>query len=705
MDIVQLLGLKNNSNEDGILNNVLTDNKEAYRRDYNNFLSRFVNSKKIDTIEYARMLQFFEEGGVLSSMSFYTKIIDKVDDNGFEDLCMKIFIHLYEIQNPNKTSKIISDMLKHSDTVSELTKDQTEAASKILDFLQDDSVKTYGLYGYSGTGKSTLVTKLIHLLVSKNYVRSVVLAAPTNKAVNVLKSKFKEDVANLITEKTNIINGGVSMTFEEQLEALGVRGINIQFMTVHKLLDYKNEFSVSGERIFVKGKKSTLTKYDIVVLDECSMIPMQISNDIFEDIRFNTRSKIPKVLFVGDNAQLPPVNETTSIIFSQDPADFELESFKKVISFEESFFGSNKDSDTKYVDLLENLKTDILKQKSTVLKEVVRSDNDKVVGLCNDVRAWVTGLVKEPRISGFKGEKVKIYKLKQGKDKLKSKWFKACIKNFTEANSCQHQQTGSNILLTWTNKQTDLYNKTVRKKLFDGKKSKLDTFEVGDILVLNDFYNVPTDSSQFKKKEKGVRLYTSEQIKVIDTEHITKVVPVFSEVLPERLKTLKYFVGIDSAFKKTVRSINKTVCRTYDVWRLTVENLAESCKKDSIAESFTMYVIKDKSAPTLEDDKIISSTKIRDLRKYCNGMFKDNIITIDREIIKTMWSDWSKRFCDPFANVKYGASMSTHKSQGSSFYNVFVDVDDILKNRNENDAKRCLYTAITRTSNELHILI
>jgi ATP-dependent exoDNAse (exonuclease V) alpha subunit len=47
--------------------------------------------------------------------------------------------------------------------------------------------------------------------------------------------------------------------------------------------------------------------------------------------------------------------------------------------------------------------------------------------------------------------------------------------------------------------------------------------------------------------------------------------------------------------------------------------------------------------------------------------------------------------------------MTVHKSQSSSYYNVFVDTDDILNNNNINDCKRCIYTAYTRAINELHI--
>lgn len=685
MNIIQLFGLDNTNNNDAP-----EDAHLKYKKDYNNYLCNLLNTNIIDGSEHTTLIKFFETGGPITSINKYNNLLSKIANDNFLALCRKIFTHLEELPQ-DISNKIIEDS-----NISELTKDQKTASNNIFKFLQDDTSKTYGLYGYSGSGKSTLITKLIHYLIKNNYLKSVVFAAPTNKAVNVLKSKFKEDLDDLVKHKTNILDIS-TMSFEEQLVSLEGRGIKIHFQTVHKLLDYKNEFSVNGDRIFVKGKKSLLKNYDFAVVDECSMISYQIITDIFEDIR----DKPSKVLFVGDNAQLPPVNEKTSIIFSKDLKDFNLEAFKKIMPLEDNYFESLEDN--LHAIMLENLQKDIFKQESITLKEVVRSSNTKVVGLCNDIRSWVIGLVEQPRIGGFKGNKVKLYKLKK-QDRLGSKWFKQCLTNFKTAQiSNSNSKSSSNIILTWTNNQSNIYNNAIREKLFEKGEDELDTFEIGDILVLNDFYNIPESLSKSNKKKS--RLYTSEQIKVIDTEQITKVVPCFSDVLPDKLSSLKYFVGIYFDYKKMISSINKSINRNYNVWKLTVENLAESNKKDSIPESYNMYVIKDESSLILKDDNIKTTRKIKEFRRYCNGMFKDNIKTIDKEIIKPLWAEWSKRFSDPFANVKYGASMSTHKSQGSSFYNVFVDIDDILKNRNNDEAKRCLYTAITRTSNELHILI
>ena len=78
---------------------------------------------------------------------------------------------------------------------------------------------------------------------------------------------------------------------------------------------------------------------------------------------------------------------------------------------------------------------------------------------------------------------------------------------------------------------------------------------------------------------------------------------------------------------------------------------------------------------------------------------------IEKDLIKSLWHEFKKNILDQFANINYGYAITCHKAQGSNFYNVFVDSTDILGNNNMNDARKCLYTATSRTSNELHILL
>ena len=118
-----------------------------------------------------------------------------------------------------------------------------------------------------------------------------------------------------------------------------------------------------------------------------------------------------------------------------------------------------------------------------------------------------------------------------------------------------------------------------------------------------------------------------------------------------------------------------------------------------------MYVIKDEDKKKLEKEKEFCIEKIKQMRQYYKIYYKDQINQIDKDIIKPLWKEMNGIFVEPFANVNYGISLSVHKSQGSTFYNVFVDADDILNNKRSNEARRCVYTAITRASNEIHILV
>ena len=56
-------------------------------------------------------------------------------------------------------------------------------------------------------------------------------------------------------------------------------------------------------------------------------------------------------------------------------------------------------------------------------------------------------------------------------------------------------------------------------------------------------------------------------------------------------------------------------------------------------------------------------------------------------------------FIEQVASLKYSYAMTVHVSQGSTFFATIVDVGNIYKNPDRGEAKRLLYTAITRSSN------
>lgn len=67
---------------------------------------------------------------------------------------------------------------------------------------------------------------------------------------------------------------------------------------------------------------------------------------------------------------------------------------------------------------------------------------------------------------------------------------------------------------------------------------------------------------------------------------------------------------------------------------------------------------------------------------------------------KTFWA-----FKAEFQKIRYAYAITSHRAQGSTFSDVFVDTTDILANSNRNEAKKCLYVACSRASKRLFLKV
>jgi exodeoxyribonuclease-5 len=151
------------------------------------------------------------------------------------------------------------------------------------------------LIGYAGTGKTTLITKFLGDMLYDKKCKRIAIAAPTHKAVNIIKNKLFNNFKN-----KDVINKYIEIT------------------TIQRLLNYKNYINSNGERYFSMGSSEPLWSiYDIIIIDECSMLSDQIIDDIQSIIK-KPKNKNVKVIYVGDPAQLPPVNQQSSKIFKEN---------------------------------------------------------------------------------------------------------------------------------------------------------------------------------------------------------------------------------------------------------------------------------------------------------------------------------------------------------------------------------------------------
>jgi len=171
------------------------------------------------------------------------------------------------------------------EAISTLNEDQLEAFFRIMNFLeaevQDNENIYLSLEGYAGTGKTYLIKKIASCIRG-----TVALTAPTNKAVKVLAN-------------------------------MGAKDENTEYATIHKLLALRVKWTKprkgsneEPKQILVRNYKvqPTVNDYDLLVIDESSML----DDDLFIMLDRERQGNL-KVIFMGDPAQIPPVNRTDSI--------------------------------------------------------------------------------------------------------------------------------------------------------------------------------------------------------------------------------------------------------------------------------------------------------------------------------------------------------------------------------------------------------
>jgi exodeoxyribonuclease-5 len=136
---------------------------------------------------------------------------------------------------------------------------------------------------------------------------------------------------------------------------------------------------------------------------------------------------------------------------------------------------------------------------------------------------------------------------------------------------------------------------------------------------------------------------------------------------------------------------------TLDVVKMEFKYLVDSGiknKSEPIKESVELKVYRVLTEEHEREVLIIhesSEDTLKSLRRRLHSHAKLGIITF-----KDYYS-----FIGQFADVKYNHAITVHKSQGSTYETVVLNVGNLLKNGSREERKRLLYTGITRASNLL----
>lgn len=216
---------------------------------------------------------------------------------------------------------------------------------KIADFvLKKENDEIFILKGYAGTGKTTIISTLVNYL--KNADKKYVLLAPTGRAAKVI-SNYAQKPA----------------------------------FTIHKRIYFPKKNSSGAVSFTLQQNKF---KNTIFIVDESSMISdtsqeskLYENGSLLDDLIFYVDSGVNcKLIFIGDTAQLPPVNldvspalngDLLSLHFNKEVQQIELDEVMRQSESSGILFNA-----TEMRELLKSHFIDTFKFQLLSFKDIVR---------------------------------------------------------------------------------------------------------------------------------------------------------------------------------------------------------------------------------------------------------------------------------------------------------------------------------------------
>ena len=180
-----------------------------------------------------------------------------------------------------------------------LSEEQETAFKYILDFISSPDRRQMLLSGYAGTGKSSLLNVLLdHFETNRKY--DIYCTAPTNEAVRVIskltgRTKFDKTIYSLL---------GLALVEEDD----------------------------KPPKLKVISKKCTIGDYELVFVDEASMIQSELFDIMQKQLR---EFSYLKVIYIGDDAQLPPVKDE-----GKDSKVFQIQDMVKLVQIQRTAKGN-----------------------------------------------------------------------------------------------------------------------------------------------------------------------------------------------------------------------------------------------------------------------------------------------------------------------------------------------------------------------------
>ncbi len=278
----------------------------------------------------------------------------------------------------------------------------------VLKNYSENSVKTkdnnfLSLSGSAGVGKTFVTSKLVEEFIKNEY--KILLTTPTHKSLSVAKYMINSN------------------------------NIQVNAKTLQSYLDLRlNTDYYKGTKVFTRDKKQDQHDYeknlDILIVDESSMVSNELLKFIEENLQQN---KLKTVLFIGDQYQLPPVDEGLNAVIEL-PKQYKLTQVVR----------QAKDS---YIKIIANEIKNCIKDKEyTPFLEIFDSSKYPQLKIFHDEKSFLEDFTSSPQ------------------------WYK-----------------NKNIAISYTNSQVDQQNRLLRFRYWlDQGIEATDAIIKGEKLIFNE---------------------------------------------------------------------------------------------------------------------------------------------------------------------------------------------------------------------------
>lgn len=474
------------------------------------------------------------------------------------------------------------DIIGKDKNVYNFTNDQQKAIDNIISFIAapfNPAKYIVGLTGAGGTGK-TFITK--YIISHCKYSNSVIkCTSSTHKACRVFS------------------------------QALDGKDVDTIQSTFGLRLDLRLEDFDPANPQFNPMAKPKLENIKLLLVDEASMLPSKLVTFICNECK---KLEI-KIIFIGDNYQLAPVNEKKSIAFDRC---FEINQLKEIV---------RQAANNPITNLLELLRYDIEHHTYRFLEYI-----SKNIGITNynDINEGFCICGKES--------------------------FRHLI-NMSFNDEAYKKNIDMYRIIAYTNACVSGWNSYIRNTIIQDSDKNIIT--KNDLImsyetIVNEFMEIVINNSE--------EYIINDIVNFVDDTYGFKGFLVKFQLIHGGMITRPLFI-IDHRDKFTIQKYHKTIT-----------SLISSAKSAS------------------------GGTRVSKWKSYYEFKKKYLIAAniIDRNG-KTLYS----------RDIDYGFAITAHKSQGSTYDTVFIDVNDMVYDRmgkpyaNQEDLLRRLYVGCSRARTEL----